>query len=187
MEITSNNQTHNSGLLGKKESNETQNSGSSFQDALTGKSEDKKIEEKEIIKIERTIAELVADIISLMKTGLTVGEVETLQELLRELKEEIKTGNYDEKEIEKLLSDVEKAIVYLQKRVTGEAIIESDKKNLKNETTNETDSHSEGFLIRIDEALNKLENLASGKEKKEKIGTAPNELELLAMIKEFQK
>ncbi len=151
------------------------------------KSEDKNIEEPEIIKIERTLEELAADIISLMKTGLTVGEAEALRELLRELKEEIKTGNYDEKEIEKLLSDIEKGIVYLQKRVTGEAIIESDKNNLKDETTNKTDSISEDFLTRIDEASKKLESLVSGKEKKEKIGTAPNESELLAMIKEFQK
>jgi hypothetical protein len=188
MEITSNNQIHTSGLQSKKESNETQNnSGSSFQDTLIRNSEDKKTEENEIIKNERTSEELLADIISLMKTGLTVGEVQALQELLKELKEEIKTGNYDEKEIEKLLSDVEKAIVYLQKKITGEAIIESDKNNLKDKTTNETDSISEGFLIRIDEALNKLESLASGKEKKEKIGTSPNESELLVLINEFQK
>ena len=185
LEITSNTQSYSSGVTANNETNKDE---TTFQDLIRDNSnnnkenkENKKIEE-ETIEVKRTAEELVNDIMSLFKTGLTVGEVEALQELLRDLKEKIKEGNYSEKEIEKMLSGIEKSIQALQKSISGVVIIEAeDNQELKGSSSSETD-----FFARIDEAMSTLENLKTGKEKKEASLPTPNDSELLEMIRNFQ-
>jgi len=182
MEISSSTETQTSGLLGKKntEENVEKEKSNTFQEMMTKKEE----KESEEVKIERTLEQLVADIFSLMKTGMTVDEKERLQELLIELKEKIKEGDYSEEEIEELLSNLEKEIQALQKRISGEVIKEVDSDDSSKESK-ETDDSS--FITRIDDAMKSLEDLSAGKGKKEIAGTSANESELLEMIKEFQK
>lgn len=140
---------------------------------------EEKQSEFEDIEVLRALAE---DIFSLMKTGLTVAEVEAVQELLKELKDKIREGNYSEKEVEELLSKAEKAIAAMQKRVTGQAIIETEGNNIKSEETKGSGSVEDKFLERIEKAMTKLENLKAGIALRE---DAANESEVLAMIKEF--
>ena len=185
LEITSNTQSYSSGVTANNETNKDE---TTFQDLIRDNSnnnkenkENKKIEE-ETLEVKRTAEELVNDIMSLFKTGLTVGEVEALQELLRDLKEKIKEGNYSEKEIEKMLSGIEKSIQALQKSISGVVIIEAeDNQELKGSSSSETD-----FFARIDEVMSTLENLKTGKEKKEASLPTPNDSELLEMIRNFQ-
>ncbi len=127
---------------------------------------------------------MVEDIFSLMKTGFTVSELESLQELLRKLKEKIEEGNYSKKEIEALLSKTEKEIAAMEKRVMGQAIVKTEGDNLKQEDKKTQGTEANEFLERIETALSKLETLKSGLITRE---DAANESEILAMIKEFSK
>lgn len=182
MEISTNIETKPTSLFGKKNNTGKvrETNDSTFKDMLT------KNDEKTEIK--RTLEELVADIISLLKTGLTVGEVEALQELLLELKDKIKEGNYSEKEIEDMLSKIEKAILSLQKKVSGQAIIEAKDNDLVTSDLKDSENNIiSSFLERIEEAMETLEDLSKGKDKNKISGTNSNESELLKMIKEFKK
>ncbi len=170
--------------INSKKVNKTQNETNNFQQTLddTSNKEDvENMDNKEDIKKLRAMAE---DIFSLMKTGFTVSELEFLQELLRELKEKIKDGKYNEEEVEKLLSKIEKEVAAMEKKVTGQAIIESGGDNLKQEDTKTQGGEAEEFLERIDIALTKLKTLESGLIARE---DAAKESEILAMIKEFSK
>lgn len=191
MEITSNTQTQSSSLLSNNEKNKTEESknGTSFEETLTKNNEEKKDEAK-TLEVKRTSEELVADIISLLKTGMTEGEIEVLQKLLRELKDKIKEGEYSEKEIESMLKKIELEIQALKKRISGEVIVKPKENNtsIKEENVNDSLSAKDiGFLNRIEEAITSLEEVKSGKTKKDGISIAPNESELLVLIKEFQK
>ncbi|WP_072679953.1 hypothetical protein [Arcobacter sp. LA11] len=178
MKVSSNIESQSIGLLEKVNKEEVSNSKStSFQNILTQN------EDKENIKLEKTLDDLLADIISLMKTGMTVDEYNKLQELLRELKEKIEEGNYSEDEIEKILSNIEKEIQALKKGILGQAIEKAEDPNLKKANTTEESS----FLDRIEKAMETLEDLNTGKVKKEGLRVSSNESELLQMIKDFQK
>lgn len=187
MEISSNTQTKATGLLGKKDTEETTDkSNTTFQNML--KENDEEIDTKEVVEVKRTLEELVADIVSLLQTGMTVDERERLQELLLELKEKIKEGNYSEKEIETMLSNIEKEIQALQKRISGQVIKDAqDNDSNKNEAVHSNEKDSFSFLERIEKSIQTLSELTNGEEKKKIIGTSANESELLEMIKEFQK
>lgn len=191
LEITSNTQTQSSSLLSNNEKNKTEESknSTSFEETLTKNNEEKKDEAK-TLEVKRTSEELVADIISLLKTGMTEGEIEVLQKLLRELKDKIKEGEYSEKEIESMLKKIELEIQALKKRISGEVIVKPKENNtsIKEENVNDSLSAKDiGFLNRIEEAITSLEEVKSGKTKKDGISIAPNESELLVLIKEFQK
>ena len=83
---------------------------------------------------------MVADLLSLIKTGLTVSELELLQELLAKVSTLVKDGatNAEEqKEIDEMLSAIENAIATLMKRVNGEAIIKNDKYNKNDKASSE--------------------------------------------------
>lgn len=182
---TTENQTTSS--IGNKETNnEVENN--TFGNMLTNNKEEKDSKEEEVVEVKRTLDELVADIISLMKTGLTVDERERLQELLIELKDEIKEGNYSKEEIESMISNVEREIAALQKRISGQVIIDkkSDELN-QNESESSLDGESLSFIERIESALETLSELNSGETKKKTMQGSVNESELLEMIKEFQK
>jgi hypothetical protein len=138
----------------------------------------KKNEKEDIEKLRA----MVEDIFSLMKTGFTVSELESLQELLRKLKEEIKDGNYNEDQIEKLLSKIEKEVAIMEKRVNGQAIVKSEEGNLKQNDTKTEENPTQEFLERIDTALTKLKTLEKGLIAREDAATKS---EVLAMIKEF--
>jgi hypothetical protein len=189
LEITSNTQTTSSGLLNKKPINDAEENTTSFEDSIKKNEEEKKSEDK-TLELKRTTDELVADIISLLKTGMTEGEVEALQKLLRELKDKIKEGEYSPKEIENMLSELEQAIQALQKRILGQVIIEAKDSNSLIKEENSDDSMTAvniAFLNRIEDAMTSLEELKTGKTKKEGLDISANESELLMLIKEFQK
>lgn len=191
MEITSNNTAEYSTLVNNKNTSQTEenNNATSFQETMEDY-DNKKEDKSATSEINKTSEELLADIISLLKTGMTEDEVESLQKLLRELKEKIKEGEYSEKEIEEMLSGIEKSIQALKQRLLGQVIIEAKQSDslIKEENANESISTKETDLNnRILDAMNSLEELKSGKIKKDGLEVTINESELLVLIKEFQK
>ena len=140
----------------------------------TSKVEDKK-EEKQTNKIEdnnevnsTTTEDLVADLLSLIRTGLTESELKYLQELLAEIKQLVKDeiknkrGISAEKEIAEKLKELETAIMKLQKRLTGEAVIEAgDSKSTKKFES--TTPVMQDFESRIDVAQKAIQKLKEGK------------------------
>lgn len=145
-------------------------------------SKKRKTSKKEEENIEETKA-LYEDILSLLKTGFTTSELESIQKLLRELREKIKEGNYSKSEVEEMLSKAEKEIAILQKRVTGEVISKSKENNLTSEE-NSLDADSKNFLQRIEKAMTTINHLALSKNIRE---DRAKESEILAMINEFKQ
>jgi len=112
----------------------------------------------------QTTEELIADLLSVIRTGLTVSEMEYLQELLAKInkliKEKTENGmSPDErKEISNLISELEDAVAQLQKRITGEFIIEADDENLdnRNESTSIEIGNLENRMASLEVAISEL-------------------------------
>ena len=115
-----------------------------------------------------TTEKLVADLLSIIRTGLTESELEYLQELLAQIKQLIKDeiknkrGTSAEEEIEEKLKELETAIMKLQKRLTGEAVIATeDGKTIKKFES--TTPIMQDFELRIDVAQKAVQKLNEGK------------------------
>jgi len=142
MEINNNTQTTNSNN-NKNSTSSNENSTTSFDDFLDKQSE---------------ISRMVEDLLSLISTGLTVSELEMLQELLAKVKEKIKDGiktTDERKAIEETLSAIENAIAQLMKRINGEAII-----NKKDDKVVETSENT--FEERIKDIESMISDLKDG-------------------------
>ena len=143
----SNNMTTNEGYTSTTKKTTNENTTSSFSDA---------VEESNNSKEE--IKKMLEDLLSLIRTGLTVSELETVQKMLREINEKRKSGDITEEELKEMMQELEKAVMSLKKRVTGEAILEASEKG----TTKQSDEISKdikGFeerLNNITKAINKL-------------------------------
>ena len=129
--------THN-----EQKTQENKSSNSSFNDTLN-----KSKEEQSKIQSQENTQKLVDDLLSMIRTGLTVSELEMLQELLAQLnKLKGKSDDSDnDQELKAMLSTLEAAVLAIKKRLSGEAIINQteDKKS-----TNETSIHSPPRLVR---------------------------------------
>ena len=112
--------------------NTQKNSNSSFADSLNQSNE----EHKQIQNKENTQS-LLNDLLSMIKTGLTVSEMEMLQELLaklNKLKDE-ESSNASDQELKAMLSALEAAVLEIKKRLSGEAVLNQeskDKESIKN-------------------------------------------------------
>lgn len=112
----------------------------------------------------RTTRQLVEDLISMIKTGFTVQELESIEKLLAEIKKKLQKEslNSDEKEnIKKMLDELEAAIARIQKRITGDATIKANDKNTQ--SFNNSDSDIEGFKKRIESIEKRISNLKASK------------------------
>lgn len=80
------------------------------------------------------IQRLVDDLLSMLQTGLTVSEVEQLEKMLEEIqallakREESAVKSEFNEELEEKLSALEKFVAELQKRQSGEAVMEPSRK-----------------------------------------------------------
>lgn len=171
----------------KKASNEKSNSifADSTDDAReANKKEEKVSETKTDAEIREETKKLLEDINSLFKTGLTVEELEQLKELLKAIKEAIKEAqenNTSTTSIETMISDMEKAIMMLQKRIGGEAVIKADKES------DPSDDNMLGFASRLEAIEGSLKDLEQGNQDKGISSTSTSEeLELLNRLKQNQ-
>ncbi|WP_164091286.1 hypothetical protein [Poseidonibacter lekithochrous] len=170
----------------KKASNEKSNSifADSTDDAREANKKEEKISETQTdAEIREETKKLLEDINSLFKTGLTVEELEKLKELLKAIKDAIKDSeknNSSTSDIETMISDMEKAMMLLQKRIGGEAVIKADKENNPNDDML-------GFASRIEGIEKSLKDLEQGNQDKGISSTSTSEeLELLNRLKQNQ-
>lgn len=170
----------------KKASNEKSNSifADSTDDAREANKKEEKISETQTdAEIREETKKLLEDINSLFKTGLTVEELEKLKELLKAIKDAIKDAeknNSSTSDIETMISDMEKAMMLLQKRIGGEAVIKADKENNPNDDML-------GFASRIEGIEKSLKDLEQGNQDKGISSTSTSEeLELLNRLKQNQ-
>lgn len=187
MQVTSNTDIKINGMTIKTQKKAHEDSFSNYIQENQNKKKDTENENSQSVKKEdenTKMEDLVKDILSLLRTGFTVSELEELEELLKKLQEKIKKGNYTEEEVEALLSNVEKAIAMMKKKLTGEATIEAGEDNIKQEDSKTKKTEIGSFLERINKAITQIENLKKASIHKE---NPANESEILAMIKEFSK
>ncbi len=116
-----------------------------------------KIEEKEIIVYKSSTQSLYEDVISLLKTGLTVGEIKAFEEKLKEIlkmKEDKESGKeISIKDIEAALEKLKLEILEAKKRITGEVT-----KKASNSTTSSANLSSD-FDTKLGDVSNMLQEI----------------------------
>jgi hypothetical protein len=144
---------------------DTPKDNTSFSKILDNEKEKTVEEEKAITK------SLFEDIISLLKTGLTVEELKALEKLIEELTKKIKEqaskgtqASLDE--INKLMTDIENVIASFKKRITGEAIKEVEESSEFKAFTNKEDIDLSSIIQRLDEIKVDIKDLIQGNEQK---------------------
>lgn len=112
---------------------------------------------------------LLADIISLFKTGFTVSELEQIEELLAKIKKMIKKraeGNSiaSDEDINKQIKQLEEALIALEKRIKGTVVIEVEEENSTEEKDKNTQSLPDNFNFerRIEVLKEKVNELKKG-------------------------
>ncbi len=193
-----------------EEMNEANKSNNTENTEINSTTEDKTAKAEETEEVD--LWKIFEDIKSLMKTGLTKGEIELLEKLKKALYDEASKKDPDEFKIEDLISAIEKLVAEFKKKVTGEAIIEAEDNPVRHsssslstsskEVTSSTsnilgDKLSNSQVQRLKNALTSFEDLISGKESKENMqdnglnniskNSSTDELELLNRIKKFQQ
>lgn len=147
MQIT--NETQSTFSETSKQESKNANSSLNFSDELNS-NEEKSQKQLEKEKMDK----LLADIDSLLRTGLTVEEFERLQELLAQIKKLAKESENDpdiKKELEKQMSALENELYELQKRKKG-IVVEGSNSGKQNE--NDT---QKSIQTGLEERINNLQ------------------------------
>ena len=90
----------------------------------------------------QTIEDLVADLISVIKTGLSVSELEHLQKLLSEIQKLMKERSEEEMsastkaDIKSMIDDLKEDMLALQKKMFGQVIIDAESLDISKENSN---------------------------------------------------
>lgn len=101
----------------------------------------KKTDEIELSK------KLLADILSIFKTGSTVSEIESVKELIEEFKKRIKEEKPNQEQLAKMMEELEQHIAKIDKSVIGEGL------QAANTTSNQTPIPSYEILMQVQEQL----------------------------------
>jgi len=158
MEITSTIATSLTTNKNEKDTQETNEVSHSFSDSLK---ESKEKSDNSLNK--ETTESLLADIFSMIKTGLTVSELERLQELLAEIND-LRTGDENSEnnqKIKAMLSALEDEVAKLQERFAATNILEKDE-NAKIDDKEETTGDS-SIDSRIENVTTMINNMTSAK------------------------
>lgn len=123
-----------------------------------------KIDEKEIV-VKSSTQSLYEDVISLLRTGLTVGEIKAFEEKLKEIlkmKEDKDSGKeISIKDIEAALKKLELEILEAKKNITGEVIKKASNStnSLLNNNSNTNSNPSSNFDMTLDNVSNMLQEI----------------------------
>lgn len=111
----------------------------------------------------KRIQRLLEDVKSVMRTGLTVDELEQMQELIAKIQTlKAKDDPSNDGEIESLMKQLEEMLLQYQKRISGVVVIDSaDDKGIKKEDETEVDTLDE----KLDTIIQALEDIQSGRYK----------------------
>lgn len=162
--------------------------------------EDKEEKEEELTQKEKQeIADkLLKDIMSLFKTGLTVEELEMVQELLNEIRSAITEAkpplsSDENKHLDSMITKLELMIMELQKRAKGEVVIDMEDSHVNNISKESKQNDKQGisseiaeFQKRIDKVQNSLDELkkAINNSDMDRVNKNHEELELLQALKQ---
>lgn len=184
MYIENNFQTSNYSTQSNNKTKETPTTG--FQNEL------EKVDDKKSVKEEeKSLRELVEDIISLLKTGFTKDELEAIEKLKEQILNEIdkkrENGSVDNKEIERLINELEKMVNEFKKSRNGLVIKDADE--IKKENKEEgSDSAISLDLQNIKEKLDELtEEIKELKKLKKTDNKHLNTQEELLLLQELKK
>lgn len=179
MQISTNNiVTENNKQTTQKTTNK-EDENISFSDSLK--------KDKDLIK-EDTTQKLIDDILSILRTGFTISELELLEKLLQQiakLRKEQDSNNISDKKIDAMIKSLEQAILQLKKRVNGEAIIEAEEE-IGVQNKENTPKNTLSFDERIEKIKIDLLDFKQAKKLLEKL-TSSNNYEKLELIQEFKK
>lgn len=160
MQITNNISSTNE--QSEKKTKENENKKTSFSNEL-----ERSREKEEEVQNKENIKKLLEDVLSVIKTGLTVSELQSLQEMLYEINSlKNKNNPNNDKEISKLLSSLESAVLELQKKLKGLVVHKQDENQKKTANNNSIELRIENITkdinnilaknIQNDEILNEL-------------------------------
>ncbi|RLA84356.1 MAG: hypothetical protein DRG78_01700 [Epsilonproteobacteria bacterium] len=176
--------TNNNTTTSKKEN--TGESSTSFEQELN---QNKEIKEKEEQKIRSQ--QLYEDLMSVLRTGLTVGELELLAELLAKIEvlnaQKDRTAEMDA-ELNDMLKGLEEAVAALLKRLKGEAIIEAKDEKNSNLSKNADSANPFDFSQRIKDlkiAISEIQNIQP--KTKSATSYSSDELQLIEEHKKLNK
>ncbi len=114
------------------------------------------------------LRELVEDIVSVLKTGYTVSELEYIEQLLEEIRKllrEKNNGNSDisDEDINKQIKTIEKALLQLEKRLNGQAVIEVGEEDSSQNDTDSATASGMSFESKLDAIQQRIDTMKSGK------------------------
>lgn len=112
----------------------------------------------EPIKKDTSTEDLVKDILSLLKTGFTVGELKAFEERLKEILKMKKDGKSD-KEIEVALKKLELEIQEARKKVTGQVLKKAEDNTTISSTNTETKEEIFDFNTMVLDIKNMLQEI----------------------------
>ncbi len=160
--------------------------------------EDKEEKEEELTQKEKQeIADkLLKDIMSLFKTGLTVEELEMVQELLNEIRSAITEAkpplsSDENKHLDSMITKLELMIMELQKKAKGEVVIDMEDSHVNNISKESKQNDKQGisseiaeFQKRIDKVQNSLDELKKtiNNSDMDRVNKNHEELELLQAL-----
>lgn len=168
---------------GSTHSSDTKTFENSFEEGLM-------ISQKEDVNSDKkTTQNLIDDIMSVLRTGYTVAELEEIEKLLQEIQERIKEESTNKSvsadDIKEMIEQLELAIQKLQKDKFGVVIKEVD----TNQAIQSTDTLSPELSAlneRVKEATQEINELRKNATLKSNISYNHNELELFQELKKFQ-
>lgn len=135
----------------EQKTKQNESTDSSFADSLKQSNES-----KEVLEYRKSTQELIDDLLSMIRTGLTVSEIELLQELLAKLNK-LKNKNGDDsetdQEIKNMLSHLEATVLELQKRLKGASVSEQDENDKKSENYDSIESRIKAVTESINEII----------------------------------
>lgn len=124
---------------------------------------------KENIKVESSTQSLYEDIISLFKTGFTVGELKAFEEKLKQILKMKQDGKTSINEIESALRKLAMEIQEAKKNVTGQVVKKADDSTQSNNFVSQEESFDfDSVVANIKNMLQEIQNSSKNTDTKDK-------------------
>ena len=124
---------------------------------------------KENIKVESSTQSLYEDIISLFKTGFTVGELKAFEEKLKQILKMKQDGKTSINEIESALRKLAMEIQEAKKNVTGQVVKKADDSTQSNNFASQEESFDfDSVVANIKNMLQEIQNSSKNTDTKDK-------------------
>lgn len=169
---------------GSAHSNDTKTFENSFEEGLM-------ITQQEDVKDDKEVTQaLIADIMSVLRTGHTVAELEEIEKLLQEIQKRIKEESTNKSvstdDIKEMMERLERAIQKLQKDNSGVVIKEVKETNTTTQNTNTLSSELSALNERVKEAAQTINEIKKDPSLTVDPTNTHDELSLILQLKNLQ-